>query len=120
MSTQSAERCVQTGLGPMGADPQAFNSSTLGTTPVKAVAAVATSTIRRCKVKNLSSSAFVAWTTVNTGGTTSITASGTGTGTDGPILAPGEFEYVNLLPQKDLYVVASAASTVVQVSFVDA
>jgi hypothetical protein len=108
----SSERC---GLGPLQGLPTLFNSSVLTTDPVK-VTLPTTSSATVCikvKITNPSTTATISWKTVVAGATAplaaNMTANYASTGAS-PIL-PGAVEIITLQPNRDLYVVASAAAS---------
>ena len=91
----------------------------LGTTPVKVLSASLTpARHRRCKIVNLSATNSVSWLAVEKDAAApSFTASGAIT--DGSIVLPSSMEGVAFVGTVDLYLVASAAATVAQISVVD-
>jgi hypothetical protein len=88
--------------------PTVDGYGTLGTSPVKAV--IASGSVVRVKISNLSSSNRVAWTVVDAGAAAPTVSAAIDNAAVGAILAPGQVEYI-VLSGKDLYVVGSAASS---------
>jgi hypothetical protein len=119
----SPDRSTQTGVGPLTANPTIVNDSALGTTPVKILSGSSTihGRVRRCRLLIVTAARNVAWTTVDRGATApSITALGAGAATEGVLILPEERVFnFNVLDNKDVYVVASAASTVVQLAYTE-
>lgn len=126
------ERSILSGLGPLtGALPPTgtapltsqgiLNLSTLGTTPVKVIGGNSANKTRRVKIVVVSA-ANVSWATVERGATApTITALGAGAATEGCLImnGSGAIEWVSIPDNLDLYLVASAASTVVNVTCVE-
>lgn len=132
---------ITTGLGPLtGPFPAGtqtaplrgtgiLNLPTLGTTPVLVVGPNNTANqgpsrglVRRCKIVVVTAGANVAWTIVVTGGTApTITALGAGAATEGSLIigGGGAEEWLSIPDNMDLYVVASAASTIVNITVVE-
>jgi hypothetical protein len=121
VSGQDIER---SGFGPFETLPTFFNTTTLGTTPVKVTLptppimagnAATPPTIGNIRVKivNPSTTATIAWSIVKlTNPATaapSITADYAATG--GSAIPPGGVEYFVIPAARELYVVASASST---------
>jgi hypothetical protein len=106
----------RTGLGALQGLPTFFNSTAQSTTPVKAtiVNASATQAVR-AKICNGDAANVLAWSIVLEGAAApTITADYASTGAS-PIFA-GHCEFVPLQGDRDLYIVASAASTEVSVT----
>jgi hypothetical protein len=106
----------RTGLGALQGLPTFFNSTAQGTTPAKAtIVNAAAGQAVRAKVCNGDASNVLAWSIVVKGATApTITADFAATGAS-PIFA-GICEFIPLQGDRDLYVVASGASTEVSVT----
>lgn len=103
---------------------QGIQNATVGTSATKTLAAHATPNgrVRRLQILNLSSSAFLAWSTAAAGSssTSATTASGTGTATDGVLIPPSAPPVeISIVDNLDLYLVASAAATPYQLVCVE-
>lgn len=94
-----------------------FNKADLGTTAFKVLAARTdgNTRIRRCKLVCVTASVKIAW-----GFASTIKADGDGSADEGSIIVSGTsggaVEYFDLHPLLDLYVVASAASTIINLT----
>jgi hypothetical protein len=107
----AAERC---GLGSLQGLPTSFPSTTLGTTPVKVtLASTAAAVCIKVMISNPSTTATIAWNTVVSGATAptagNMTADYAATGAT-PVFS-GSQQIFAIQPGRDLYIVASAAST---------
>jgi hypothetical protein len=127
----SAQRSIQTGLGPLtGALPTTgtapltgqgiLNLATLGTTPVKVLGMTtsAANRIRRMKVVVITLGVNVAMATVAGGAAApTITALGAGAATEGSFIVTEE--WMSFIDTVDVYLVAGAANTVVNITVVE-
>jgi hypothetical protein len=104
------------GLGTLQGLPTFFNSTTLSTTPVEAtIVDAAAGQAVRVKICNGDAANVLAWSLVVEGAAApTITADFAATGAS-PIFA-GRCEFVPMQGDRDLYVVASGASTEVSVT----
>lgn len=103
-----------------------LNLANLGTTPVKVVGQPAAGAnigkARRCKIVCVTPGANIAYTTVSAGAAApTSTAAGAGAATEGSLIigGGGATEWITILDTQDLYLVASAASTVINVTVVE-
>ena len=125
------KRAIVTSLGPItGALPSTgtapltaqgiLNLATLGTTPVLVYQAPSNAAGRVARVEiTVISNANVAWTTVVGGAAApTVTALGAGAATEGNLIfgGGGASKDFNIADGLDLYVVASAANTVVNIT----
>jgi len=114
---------IKNSLGPLASNPTIVNTAVLGTTPLKALAAatVPVGQVRRCKIIIVSEEGQIGWQTVAKGATApTIAADADGSADEGIlILQEQKFEYVNVPDDRDLYWVASGASTLAQLSYTE-
>lgn len=103
-----------------------FNKADLGTTAFKVLSgqAIPRGKVRRCKIVCVTASVKVAWGVVAVGGTCAIKADGDGSADEGSIFVSsatgGAVEYIDVKDNLDLYLVASAGSTIVNVTVEEA
>lgn len=112
------------GFGPLEGLPTLFNKTDLSTTAVKVTLPTLPAggndplptTNVKVKITNPSAAATIAWTLVKRGGgAPTITADYNAT-TGGSPIVPGGVEIFSIPADKDLYVVASAAATSINVT----
>lgn len=101
-----------------------FNKADLGTTPfiIGSAASPTMNKIRRCCITNKSASAYVAFMLTDAATVSpSFAASGSGSvsATEGNPVAPGSQYFINFSGKLGIWVVASAASTPMQVALYD-
>jgi hypothetical protein len=128
------ERSIQTGLGPVNqalgtpastqpATGSGVFNSTVGTSAVKVLSSAGDPTkVRRVKIVAPVAGTNLGWTTVITNAAApTLTATGTGTATDGSLVegGGGATEWINLAGNLDLYLAASAAATPYQLTVVE-
>jgi hypothetical protein len=124
---------IVTGLGPLtgaltptGTAPLTgqgiLNSAALGTTPIKVLSAGNAAKVRRISIMGVTAGRNIAWLPVARGAVApSFTAVGDGSATDGKLIIGGSGASADfsLADNVDLYLVASAASTVYQLTVVE-
>lgn len=96
-----------------------LNQSDLGTTPVLVLAGKAEGKALRCKLVVITDAVNVAYATVERDAAApTITAAADGSATDGSLITGGDgaVEFFTISDACDLYIVASAAATVVQLT----
>lgn len=98
--------------GPLQGLPTLFNTTALGTDPVKVTLPSGGSCVA-VKITNPSATATISWKTIVSGGTAPVAANMTAdyAATGASPIPPGVTEFIQLQPGRDLYVVASAAAT---------
>lgn len=133
MSTSSVERILQTSAGPiMGALPMGntapltgqgiLNRADLGTTVSKVLSAGNAGLIRRVSLMGVTVGRNIAWTTVaKNAAAPTMTAVGDGSANEGKLImgGGGASADFNVADNLDLYIVASAAATVYQLTVVE-
>jgi hypothetical protein len=108
---------MRVGLAPLEGNPTNSNQAALGLTAVLVASPSNPSGRARWRavlITNLHASNLVAWTTVDAGAAApTLTADAGANG--GAIVLPGTQQLIGIMPGEDLYVVASAVSTPVNI-----
>lgn len=109
---------ISVGLGPVTAVPTVHHSATLSTTPVQVTLCdLSLGQVAKVKISNLTAATNrLAWTLVTAGAAAPSVTATPGTGACGVILAVGQTEYFSIPAGFDMYIVGSAASTIVAVA----
>lgn len=114
--SSNSDRAVKSSLGPLARQPEVVNE-TVSTTPVLAFEPpeqtdfVMRAQWRAFKVTNVDDTNLIAWHLVTRG----ADAPTFSTTSEGVVILPGQVEYFTARGDQSLYVVASAASTSVNV-----